>query len=411
MSKESNNKGFLEKLLKHSKIVFPIVIVALVAITVLIALQLGNKRDLVSETNIVDVPAITSSDEDTAEETVEELQCNAFPEVNALIQSYYQASTNGDVDTITGMSNSVNDTEEIRIRELASFIESYPVIDVYTKSGPEANSYIAYVYYMVKFNGYETTVPGMQTFYICTDENGRLYMNEGVVPVDVTDYINKVNMEEDVVELFNRVAVEYNDLLVNEPSLSVYLQDLNSKMEVSVGEALAKAQVGNTETGTVTNENSDGETPEEGEEGSEETSSGESAETNFARTNTSLNVRASDSEKADKIGQLSGGVKIEILEKKANGWCKISYEGKDAYVKTEYLSIIEDVTKLTPIGTLTSKDTVNVRMAPTTDSDRIGTTFVGEKLDYFEEVEGGWAKVNYNQSVGYVKLDYFEKNN
>ena len=89
--------------------------------------------------------------------------------------------------------------------------------------------------------------------------------------------------------------------------------------------------------------------------------------------------------------------------------CKILYENKEAYVKTDYLSIIEDVTKLTPVGVLEAKDTVNVRMAPTVDSDRIGTTYVGEKVDYFEIDDNGWAKVNYNQSVGYVKAEYFNK--
>ncbi|MBO7387160.1 MAG: SH3 domain-containing protein, partial [Lachnospiraceae bacterium] len=203
-------------------------------------------------------------------------------------------------------------------------------------------------------------------------------------------------------------AVEYNDLLVSDPGLSVFLQDLNSKMEVSVGEALASFEVGETvavPTDAVPEEGSEEGTPSESEEVVEENP----AETSFARTNTSLNVRISDSENADKIGQLSGGVKIEILEKKANGWSKILYENKEAYVKTEYLSIIEDVTKLTPIGKLEAKDTVNVRMAPTTDSDRIGTTYVGEKLDYFELDNNGWAKVNYNQSVGYVKAEYFNK--
>jgi|P827metagenome_2_1110787.scaffolds.fasta_scaffold00243_12 hypothetical protein len=403
MSKKAN-ENIWEKLLRHSKIIFPVLLVALVAVTVLVALQFGKNRDLVAATNIVEVPS-------TPEEVVEakeELLVNAYPEVNALIQSYYQAEVNGDVDAILEISNAVDDTEKIRIQELSKYLEAFPTIDVYTKNGPEENSYIAYVYYLVKFKGYDGTAPGMQAFYICADENGKLYMNEGVVPVSITEYINNVNMEEDVVELFNKVAVEYNDLLVSDPGLSVFLQDLNSKMEVSVGEALASFEVGETvaaPTDAVPEEGGEESTPSESEEVVEENP----AETSFARTNTSLNVRISDSENAEKIGQLSGGVKIEILEKKANGWSKILYENKEAYVKTEYLSIIEDVTKLTPIGKLEAKDTVNVRMAPTTDSDRIGTTYVGEKLDYFELDDNGWAKVNYNQSVGYVKAEYFNK--
>ncbi|MBR4994225.1 MAG: SH3 domain-containing protein [Lachnospiraceae bacterium] len=402
MSKQPKD-NFLEKLLKHSSIIFPILLVALVAVTVLIALQLGKNRELVSATNIVELPE--TSEEETA--TTVELQVNAYPEVNALIQKYYQAVLNGDIDAVMEISNSVADTEQIRIKELSKYLESYPTVDVYTKPGPEENSFIAYVYYLVKFNGYENAVPGIEAYYICTDEEGKLYMNEGIVPVAVTEYINNVNMDEDVVELFNKVAVEYNDLLVSDPGLSIFLQGLNSEMEVSVGEALAAAEAGVSPEGEPTEAVSEeGEESSESEEGEEEVNN---AETSFARTNTSLNVRISDSENADKIGQLSGGVKIEILEKKDNGWCKILYENKEAYVKTDYLSIIEDVTKLTPVGVLEAKDTVNVRMAPTVDSDRIGTTYVGEKVDYFEIDDNGWAKVNYNQSVGYVKAEYFNK--
>jgi len=403
MNKERNEK-FKDGLVRHGKIIFPIILVALVAITVLIALQLGKNRDLVAETNVIELPTA----EETTEEEPELLQCNVYPDVNALVMNYYQAVVNGDVKTIEGLCNVVDDTEKIRIQELSKYIEGYPTVDVYTKSGAEEKSYIAYVYYLVKFNEYETTAPGIQTFYICTDENGNLFMNEGVVDSNVTEYIKKVNLDEDVVELFNKVAVEYNDLIVSEPSLSVFLQKLNSEMEISVGEALAAAEAGESQTSVE--ESTEVTNPEENsEETSEESETTESAETSFARTTTSVNVRKSDSENADKLGQISGGVKLEILEKKANGWCRISYEGKDAYVKTEYLSIIEDPTKIPVIGTLIAKDTVNVRMAPTTDSDRIGTTYTGEKLDLFEEVEDGWAKVKYNDSVGYVKEEYFDK--
>ena len=113
MSKKAN-ENIWEKLLRHSKIIFPVLLVALVAVTVLVALQFGKNRDLVAATNIVEVPS-------TPEEVVEakeELLVNAYPEVNALIQSYYQAEVNGDVDAILEISNSVDDTEKIRIQEL-----------------------------------------------------------------------------------------------------------------------------------------------------------------------------------------------------------------------------------------------------------------------------------------------------
>lgn len=50
----------------------------------------------------------------------------------------------------------------------------------------------------------------------------------------------------------------------------------------------------------------------------------------YVTTTTTVNVRSSDSEQADKLGKVSGGTKLQVLEQRPNGWTKVDYEGKKA---------------------------------------------------------------------------------
>ena len=51
----------------------------------------------------------------------------------------------------------------------------------------------------------------------------------------------------------------------------------------------------------------------------------------------SLNVRSGPSTSYSKLGTLSKGTKVEVLSE-SNGWSKIKYNGKEAYVSSQYLN-------------------------------------------------------------------------
>ena len=127
-----------------------------------------------------------------------------------------------------------------------------------------------------------------------------------------------------------------------------------------------------------------------------------------ARTTTTINVRSSDSETADKLGKLNSGTKIEVLEMRPNGWSKIKYNGKDAFVKSDYIEVqvIEDATTLTSIGSVTAQTTVNVRAKADQTSEKLGVIYAGDSLELIENLDGGWSKVKYEGRVGYVKSEY-----
>lgn len=426
--KPSMNSGIKERfedirewIGEHTKIVMPAVLLVCVFITIIIALN-ANKRaaaEVESRDAQIEQAAVL---EESTENVVQPLEENAFPAVNTLMNDYYSALSEGNIEKITSLNNFADETETIRIQEISKYIEAYPEITVYTKLGPVEGSYLAYVYSKVKFTEYDKLVPGMQAFYVCTDENGTCYINEGEDNSVVTDYIRDISLQDDVVDLNNKVAVEYNELLEGDDELNAFLADLGKRIDVSVGEALAKVEAPVSETP----EESAEEAPAEGDTSTAAVE--EAAPTiKTVRTTTVVNIRSSDSETADKIAKAQTGDEFTLIEEKGNGWSKISYEGKDAFVKTEFLEVASEKAAETttqdtantnddtsteetaPTGdgtTVTVKENVNVRASASTDGEKLGLVYVGEKLEVVMKQADGWTKVKYKGKTGYVKSEY-----
>ena len=410
-----------EWILNHSKIVLPVIVCVCVIITVVVALN-ANKKETEKQT----VGAEPVTEEPSTEMVVPEepFEVDAYPDINNLIHSYYSALAEGDVEAVEALNSYVDDTEKIRIQEISKYIESYPVIEVYTKKGPAENSFLVYAYSHVKFYDYDSTVPGMQTFYICQKEDGSYYINEGEEDESVLDYIRTVSLQDDVIDLNNKVNVEYNDLCASDSALNAFLTELDSQINISVGEILAAAETESEQAQTEEQAEGTEEGTEEGAEGVETTESEATQITvQTARTTDVVNIRSSDSETADKLGKAQKGDTFTVLENKVNGWSRIKYEGGEAYIRSDYLEVVSEEpapaeeeqqaadnsenTEETD-GYVTVKETVNIRSGQSETSDRVGVAYKGEKLELIMKLADGWCKVKYDGETAYVKSDYVE---
>lgn len=386
-------------IVKNCKIIFPVVVIAVVAVTVAIAM--GARKEKAETESIAPESSASQTENvsDAAQTQEVPLVPNESGELFTLIATYYNAVAQGDVETIRSVCSETTDTQLLRIQEKAKYLEYYPVLDIYTKPGYGEGEMIAYVYYKMVFTNYEEEIPGFVAWYVCTDEQGQLYINTGERSEEVEAYIAAVSTQDDVVEVNNRVNVEYNEVVTANPELLTYMQELSTSVDTAVGIALAKQN---------SSEEESGETQASQEEGSEQQTQEEPAAENgpqYATATTTVNVRSSDSEEADRIGKVSGGTKVQVQEVRVNGWTKIVYEGKDGYIKSEYLQMAESVTGQEVIGTVTATTNINVRMAGSESAERLGMLAGGESLELLAN-EDGWCKVNYNGQIGYVKADY-----
>ena len=407
-------------LFRYSKIIMPIVLVICVAVTIAIAINANKKQMTEEETAGIEAEVdITNSLIAVPEVPLER---DAVPEINELVSTYYAAMVEGDTDTMSKLMYKLDDTEVLKAQETSKYIESYPTLEVYTKTGPKENTYMVYVYAEVKFYDYEEPIPGMTAYYACQDENGNYYLNvDGEEDEDVLNYMRELNLQGDVIDLNNKVAVTYNDMVAEDESLRQFIVDLNAEIEKNVGEALARA------SGSETPEES-GE-PSDDEQANEPQTSEPSVVVTKVKATAVVNIRTSDSETADKLGKAAVGDEFTLLEERGNGWSMVNYEGREAFIKSEYLEPSETTlvnaegtetetetqttqagnnSSDTVTGTVTVKENVRIRASASEEGEKLGTAYVGEQLELIMKQADGWTKIKYNGRTAYVKSDYVE---
>ena len=405
-------------MVRYSKIVLPIILVVCVGLTIVIAVQ-ANKRKVEQEKAVV-APDEGSEEDGTLIKVPDvPLEQDAVPEINELFQSYYTAMVEDDTDTMSNLLSYLNAEEILRAKETSRYLEAFSSLEVYTKPGPKDKTYIAYVYVDLKFYDYDKPIPGMRTYYVCTNEEDKFYINNnGIESDEVLRYIRELHLQEDVIDLNNKVAADYNDMVAEDGKLPDFLVALNEEIEKNVGETLAHAEENNN-SGEEPAQEEGADTPEETEETEPE------VVVTKVKAIDVVNIRTSDSETADKLGKAAVGDEFELLEEKGNGWSKIRYNDGDAYIKSEFLEPSETqaasneeqeeeeepqqaAASATTNGTVTVKETVKIRKGASTNSDQLATVYAGDKLEVIMKQADGWTKIKYDGNTAYVKSDYVE---
>ena len=400
---------------KNSKIVMPVLLAFCVIITVAISVS-ANKRE--EEQGVdVEVNYIVEDEENKGEsEDVQEilLKENDNPEIKELIENYYAAQVIGDMDTIYTLVDVLDDQEAIKIEETSKYLESFPTLDIYTKPGPVENSYLVYISLKEKFNDYDNPIPGMEVYYVCVDESGRYYIcNSDNGDADELEYMRIASLQDDVIDLSNKINVEYNNMVAEDEELKQFLADFKAEIEKKVGEMLLLAEESNV------SENEEENAESAGEDGPQTVTV-----VTKVKAIDVVNIRSSDSETADKLGKAAIGDEFKLIEKIDNGWSKVEYEGKDAYIKSMYLEDVEFAEVYTGTetetpantqvgsdavtGTVTATANVRIRSEASETSEKLGLAYRGDKLDLIEQQDDGWTKIRYNGHVAYVKSDYVE---
>ncbi len=359
----------------------------------------------------------TAAEENAAVESgmevpTDKYEVDAYPAVNTLLENYCSAMAAGDADTIASLSNIMTDEERIRIQETAKYYDGFQNYKVYTKIGPEANLYLVIVRYDIKFKDIDTLAPALTSVYVCTNESGALYINKEEADAQTEEYFKALSVQDDVVELLKEVQTKYDDAVAADPALasldSVLQEEINAAVKTKLAEAAAAAQPVE-------------EVPVEEEVPSVIT----------VKAIDKVNVRKSPSTEADSLGKAEIGATFTQLEALENGWSKIDYNGTEAYIKTEFLEVVETAagdagtegtegdagaeaagdtaaaTTATTSGKVTVKETVNIRESASETGNKLGVAYRGEQFDLIEK-SGDWCKITYKGSEAYVKADFVE---
>lgn len=387
--------GFI---MKNNKIVFPIVGVLAVAITVSAALgAVGNRRveDIVPETGsaasetpevVEDVPLVTNEDQ-----AIEEL-----------IKSYYNAQAMGDLETLKTLCDEISELDLLSFEEKANYIDYYPALEIYTKDGMNEGEKIVYVYYRMTFVNHEEEFPGYTSHYVCTADDGSLYIKRGNFSDELNAYTSMVCAQDDVVEFNNRVIAEYDTFKETYPELASYPEEVMTQVNMTVGVRWSEMQ-GASEGDVSAGDATDGDASEGDVSGGD----ADSTVIQYAVATDTVNVRSSDSLQADRLGKVTQGTRLQVLEVRPNGWSKVLYENKEGFISSEYLQMEESAENLESTGTVTATTNVNVRAAASETAEKLGKLLGGETVELIAR-EGDWCKIKYNGVVGYVKGEFVQ---
>ncbi len=411
-----------EFITNNRKTVLPIVLVAALLITLGIGLLANRKKEEPEEVEANAIGELAGTEVASEGIPVPDvpLELNAYPEVNELIMSYYKAMESGEIDNLAEIVSPLTESYEIRFREVAKHVEACPAVNIYTKPGPVEDSFVAYVYTEIQLVGYsEKTVPGMKSFYICKNDEGKYYINiEEEVDQEIADYIAAMSLQADVKDLNNKVTASFNELVAEDEAMGDNYDKVTQSITKGVQEAMqAKNEAENEEQPT---------------EDTQELQPAVVTPTGkTVKATDVVNMRSSDSEIADKLGKAQIGDTFTVLEERANGWTKLTDGTQEFFIKSEYLETVseggaaeetgeapaENTPQETPAevnlslgssGYVTAKTTVNIRKSASETADKLGVVYQGEKLELVMNQADGWCKVKYKGQTAYVKSEFME---
>lgn len=171
----------------------------------------------------------TPTEEPTQEpeptEEPDQLQKGAYPEVNALMNTYYTALGGKDIDTIRGILDGFSEEDGELIRS-ATYIQGYQNVETYTKKGMNDGEYVAFVSYDLKFVNIDTLYPGLSQLYVRTREDGSLVILGEPESTEMENYMEQLCEEEDVKALISEVQLQADAASSSDQALKNFLSEL-----------------------------------------------------------------------------------------------------------------------------------------------------------------------------------------
>ncbi|MBP3700836.1 MAG: SH3 domain-containing protein [Lachnospiraceae bacterium] len=290
-----------------------VVVVVVVLIALVLGLSFCGKDDEGKTTTDSGEVIVGTTEAPGVDPSTYELQKNAIPQLNELVNTYFSAMKNADAQGYMNIVAGDELTQE-KLEKKGEFIEDYQNVECYTKPGMVEGTYVAFVYYEIKFHNIDTLAPSMIRLYVCTNEDGSMYINAGELDAELTGYMNVISNDEDLRLLEDETNRKLADACAADDKLNA-LYDL-----------LKQGTVPETEP----------ETTEEPETDISEMVFEERNEKVI--TTTSVRIRSTPTTETDDniLGKVEAGEELKRVGYNAN-WSKIIYKGEEAYISSEYV--------------------------------------------------------------------------
>lgn len=236
-----------------------------------------------------------SKNNDKKEET-SSLEKNAYPEVNSLINSFYEAWGRKDIEQMKQLTDNLDAADEAKVTN-STYIESYNDITVYTKPGLTDDSYVVYASYKLKFTDIKAEAPGLSQLYVMKNEDGSYIIHNDSSDEKINAYLQKVTQDEDVQKLVSQVEDDLNSAIESDEDLKAFEEQLGQDSNSS-----ARAEEGATLT-----------VQEDG------------------------NFRAEADTEAEILDVIPGGTEVTKVADGPEGWIEVEYNNEKGFVSQDLL--------------------------------------------------------------------------
>lgn len=313
-------------------------------------------------------------------------------EITQLLQNYYTAYVSADLDTLANIAYPMTDNEKSYIGVVSQYYETVSDITVYSKAGLENGSYFVSVENNIKFYGVDTVAPTLDFFYIATDDNGQLYIN------NVYSNFNRTYAEEEldsgIVSLISKYTSDSDFANLQASVQSKYDEAVNS-------DAKLKEMLETTLTGaikqwytTVRVDNST-QTTEQSTEQTTEQSSEQQADDQAAADQSSqaTDQNAQNAQNTDQAAQNATDQSAQNTQNTDQTAQNTTDQAAQDTQPSEY--------------TVQTTDVVNVRSIADPNGKLLGKLTEGVKLTAYGTY-GEWTKISYSGSengVGFIKTE------
>lgn len=354
-------------------------------------------------------------EQDAVEEVVDEnlLEKDAYPEVNDLVKKYFAGLSAGDTSMVEETVDVLTDEEKQVIERKKDYIESYDNVICYTKKGLEEGSHVVFAAYDMKIVNIETAAPGVMALYVCSAEDGSLYIFNGEAPEELQNYVLELAAEEEVAAIISDIDARYQQLAAEDEDLGKFAETMLQSQQEAPEEPVEDAAEGNDEQ------------------------TAEAAEPVETTVTDNVRLRKERSAESEMLDTLAAGTGVKVYANYADGWSKIEYNGQTGYCKTEFLESTEGVptaeaeneteeeaqpeaetqteepaenAEATAVNKqMQFKEAVRIRAERSAESEKLANAYQLELVMVIENYSDGWSKVNYNGIVGYCKTEFLEE--
>ncbi|MCI6731296.1 MAG: hypothetical protein MR487_03085 [Lachnospiraceae bacterium] len=300
----------------------------------------GGKTD--GESSVIPI----TNDSDEVKDAAIELTEEKDSAITELFKTYFNDLKAGDAAALGKIM--VNAPDQETVSKEIEYIEDYQNIRCYSRTGLLEGTYVVFVYYEVKFKNIDTLAPSMIREYVCTNEDGALFINNGDVDGEVAAWLDEVQNSDSAAALVADVNNALASAAESDEKLSALIAKLHEGAQEGNGESSAAPETSSPESSqaaeTTPAETTAAETTPAETTPAETTAAETKPEVSYtpfasekqvtARVN--VFIRKGPSKEAEIGSRLIGGSSVTAVGTDGD-WTVVKYSGGLGYILSENL--------------------------------------------------------------------------